>query len=87
MSIKMIVLDEEGNDIECNIVAKWKTNETDYIAYTDGTRKDGKKELFISKIEQQGKIFKLRKILDDAEWNAANEFLKVNFFESGEEDD
>lgn len=75
-----------GEEKECNIVAKWSDNSSNYIAYIDGSTTDGELDLFLSKYEMSGEEFKLIAIDNDEEWNRVNAYLDELFNEDGDYD-
>ena len=85
MRQEMILLDENGNETRCNVVASWENNNNRYIAYTDGRFVNGKKELFISKVISENDKMRMVDITDDNEWNNVNDYLNKHFYNEGEE--
>ena len=83
----MVVKDQDNKEVECNIVARWKDGDNDFIAYTDGTKENDKLALFISKIENVNGIIKLFDIENDEEWKRATAFLDKNLFIDGDFDE
>ncbi len=76
MDYKMTLKTLDNEEIECDIVARWKSEEQNYVAYTTGSKSDGiKEDLFVSKYIQENGEFKLIDILSDEEWNKVNEYL------------
>ena len=72
--VEMILEDNEGNKINCNIVAKWHDG-NDFVAYTDGTKTGDDLNLFVSKYILKDGVVHLEPINDDNEWNKVNTFL------------
>ena len=85
MRQEMILLDESGNEIKCNIVASFKNDDNEYIAYTDGNFVNGKKELYVSKLVSQGDKMRIYDITDESEWNYVNDYLNKHFYNEGGE--
>lgn len=83
----MIIEDEHNNKVKCSIVAKWKNLNNTYIAYTDDSIKNGKKELFVGKIVNDNDKARLYDIIDDNEWAYVNSYLNNHFYNGGEDDE
>ena len=80
MNAKMIIQDDTLKTLECEIIAKWKHDNTDYIAYTDGTMDKGKEEVYVAKIiKRNGKIE--LSLLDEEELKYAEGYLEKELFE------
>ena len=85
MKQEMILLDENGSEIKCNVVASFKNDDNNYIAYTDGSYVNGKKELYVSKLVSEGEKMRISEITDDNEWNFVNDYLNKHFYNEGED--
>lgn len=84
MEPKMIIVGDDGKELECNVVAIWTNDSAKYVAYTDGTKTDDKLDLLVSKYEEHGGNIKLVPIEDDKEWKYVSKFLEDNLYEDGD---
>jgi len=84
MKESMTLLNENNQEITCNIIAKWSHNNNNYIAYTDGTKEQEKLNLFISKYIIDNNNLKLEEITNDEEWEYVNQFLNEHLYENEE---
>ena len=84
MDSKMTLQKANGEEVECDIVARWEQDSKNYIAYTDGTMTDNELDLFVSRYATNGEEVKLEAIVDENEWQKVNEFLDTYFYEDGE---
>jgi uncharacterized protein YrzB (UPF0473 family) len=85
MGQEMILFDENNNEVKCNIVATWKNNDAKYVAYTDGSFSNGKKQLFVSKVISENEKMKIYDIQDDNEWKYVNDYLENHFYNEVED--
>lgn len=80
-NFNMLIEDENGKTKECSIIARWH-DENDYVAYTDGSKTGEELDLFISKCQLlEDNTIKLEPIVDDKEWQKANDFLDKYLFD------
>jgi len=86
MKNRLILTDENGKKIKCDVVARWKNNKTDYIAYTDGSMDGEELNIYLSKCINDNGNLKVFDIVDDYEWEEANNYLCKILNESGDED-
>lgn len=84
MKQEMVLFDENGNEIKCNVVASWKNNDNYYVAYTDNKFVNGKKEMYISKVISENDKMQIVDIQDDNEWKYVNDYLSKHFYNEGE---
>ncbi len=87
MKQELNLIDENGKEIQCKVVAIWHKGNDSYIAYTDGTITDGKEEIFASKFVNKDGSIELVSIDSDAEWDYVDEYLNDNIFSIGDLDD
>lgn len=83
MDSKMTLQKENGQEVECDIVARWNQDNFSYIAYTDGSKTDDELDLFVSRYITNGENIKLEEITDENEWLKVNQFLDKYFYEDG----
>ena len=81
MKNEMILTDKDGNDIKCEVIAQWKKDGNDYIAYTDGSIIEGELTTFLSKIVGNT----IEDIEDYSEWEDARKFLVENLKDDEDE--
>jgi uncharacterized protein YrzB (UPF0473 family) len=80
MKQEMVLFDENNNEVKCNIVATWKNNDAKYVAYTDGSFSNGKKQLYVSKVISENEKMMISDITDDNEWENVSDYLKKHFY-------
>lgn len=77
----MLIETANKSSVECDIIAKWKDKNENYIAYTNGTlTENGKLELFVSKFTIIDGEYKLTEISEGKEWENAINYLNENYF-------
>lgn len=74
------VMDENKEEVKCDIVAMFTDGKSDYVAYTDGTMIDGELELFTSKYETKDNTVILKPIYKDEEWDFIDKYLSEKVF-------
>ncbi len=63
------ITNEEGEEVECEILVTFEREGTDYIVYTDNTLdEEGNTNVFASIMETDGEQFKLLPIETAEEW-------------------
>ena len=76
---KIIVLDNDGNEVECQVLFVLKSNETNknYIVYSD-TIKNNNDEYYIhiGSFDPTCKTVKIKPIKNDKEWNTVSGILQ-----------
>ena len=87
MKQELILIDENGKEIKCNVIALWHRGSDSYIAYTDGTIADEKEEIYASKFVSKDGSIELVSIDSDSEWDYVDEYLNENVFSIGDIDD
>ena len=73
-------VENNGKEIECDIVCtfKDKTNDRNYIIYTDGTKDDvGDSIIYASRYTEKDNSIILEDIENEYEWNLIDNMLKT----------
>ncbi len=85
MKNKIKFINSIGQELVCDVVAMFKNENANYVAYTDNAKTDnGKLDLLVSKyVEVEGKL-QLISITDEKEYQFAEEYLERELFEEGE---
>lgn len=82
MDNKMILIDKDGKEQKCDVVALFNNPKinAEYVAYTDGTTTDGKLNLLVSRCSFKGEKLQLEEIVDEKEWQFIDNHLKTYVF-------
>ena len=76
---KFIVLDEEGNEVECEVLFTFNSEETnkDYMVYTDNTTDDdGSVKVYAAIFDPNAEKTELIPIETDREWKIIETILE-----------
>lgn len=86
MQNKIVLLDSNDNKLEGDIVAIFKNENINYVAYTIPSSRE-KSDLLVSKYEKVGDIFHIYPIEAEKEWTFIEEYLNREVFGGDEFDE
>lgn len=75
------LIDKDGHEIECEIVAIFRKDEKNYVAYTEKKDTSDKKDLLVSRFVKRADKVELEEITSDSEWESVEEYLENEVFE------
>lgn len=69
---KLIVVDDEGREIEMEIMFTFSENNKNYVVYFDPSDEDENTELYVSIYDDEGNLFPVE---TDEEWDMIDEVV------------
>lgn len=84
--LNMDIVTDDGEHKKLDVIAVFHNDKKKYVAYSDGSKTNGKLNIIVSSYEEKEGNLKLYAIETDDEWDFVNKYLDENVF-GGDNDD